>query len=273
MTARRRGGRRGRGARHSEEHDGGDERWLLTYSDMITLLMALFMVMFAMSNVDARKFDRLQKAMQEAFSGKILTGGESMQQTGATSTTERSSLEPTVAPIQPIQRDITAARAEHAAAREDEEFRALKMKLDAYARAHGLTKQLEVRIATRGLVIRLLTDRVLFDSGTATLKPAATPTLHRVGQLLRAEFDHPIVVEGHTDNRPIGGVAYPTNWELSAARATNVVRHLIREKVAPGRLSAAGYGAMHPIASNARAAGQARNRRVEIVLTRLRSRA
>ena len=111
---------------------------------------------------------------------------------------------------------------------------------------------------------------MLYDSGSATLNPQSRPLLDRIAQLLRTEFDHPIVVEGHTDDQPIASGQFPSNWELSAQRATAVVRYFIRDHVAPGRLAASGYGAMHPLTSNATATGRARNRRVEIVLTHQR---
>jgi chemotaxis protein MotB len=119
-------------------------------------------------------------------------------------------------------------------------------------------------------VIRLLTDRVLFDSGLADLKPAATPVLSKVGDILRRERIHQVMVEGHTDTVPIAGSVFPTNWELSTARASRVVRFLIASGVQSRRLSAAGYSALHPIATNLTASGRSRNRRVEIVLLRSR---
>jgi chemotaxis protein MotB len=269
MSAR--GGRRRRrgGHGHAGEHEN-DERWLLTYSDMITLLMALFMVLFSISSVNTSKFESLQRAMQDAFSGRILSGGKSIQQTGSEVQAQRPAATPPIPAIEAITQQLGAAQKSKAAARENEDFKALKRQIDAYARAHALTDRLETTIARRGLVIRLLTDKVLYDSGSATLNPGARPLLDRIAQLLRTEFDHPIVVEGHTDDRPIASAEFPTNWELSAARATTVVRYFIRDHVAPGRLAASGYGAMHPLTTNATAAGRSRNRRVEIVLTRQR---
>jgi chemotaxis protein MotB len=267
MSARRGGRRRRGGHGHDGEHEN-DERWLLTYSDMITLLMALFMVLFSISSVNTSKFESLQRAMQDAFSGKILSGGKSIQQTGSQTEAERPAATPPIPAIQAITQQLDSARKSKEAARENEDFRALKQKLDAYARTHGLTDKLETTVARRGLVVRLLTDKVLYDSGSANLNPAATPLLDRIAQLLRTEFDHPIVVEGHTDDQPIASAQYPTNWELSAARATAVVRFFIRDHIAPGRLAASGYGSMHPLTTNATAAGRSRNRRVEIVLTR-----
>jgi chemotaxis protein MotB len=268
MSAR--GGRRGRrgGHGHGEEHEN-DERWLLTYSDMITLLMALFMVLFSISSVNTSKFESLQRAMQDAFSGKILSGGKSIQQTGSDTDANRPAATPPIPAIQAITQQLDAAKqSSKPSAKENEDFKQLKQKIDAYAREHGLTAKLETTVARRGLVIRLLTDKVLYDSGSATLNASATPLLDRIASLLRTEFDHPIVVEGHTDDQAIASAQFPTNWELSTARATAVVRFFIRDHVAPGRLGASGYGAMHPLTSNASAAGRSRNRRVEIVLTR-----
>lgn len=267
MSARGGGRRRRRGHGHDGEHEN-DERWLLTYSDMITLLMALFMVLFSISSVNTSKFESLQRAMQDAFSGRILSGGESIQQTGSDTQANRPAATPPIPAIQAITQQLTAARASKAAAKQEQDFQQLKQQIDSYARTHGLSDKLQTTVARRGLVVRLLTDNVLYDSGSATLNPQSRPLLDRIAALLRTQFDHPIVVEGHTDDQPIAGAQYPTNWELSAARATAVVRYFIRDHVAPGRLAASGYGAMHPISTNATADGRARNRRVEIVLTR-----
>jgi chemotaxis protein MotB len=236
---------------------------------MITLLMALFMVLFSISSVNTSKFESLQRAMQDAFSGKILSGGKAIQQTGSDTDANRPAATPPIPAIQAITQQLDAAKqSSKSSAKENEDFKQLKQKIDAYAREHGLTAKLETTVARRGLVIRLLTDKVLYDSGSATLNASATPLLDRIASLLRTEFDHPIVVEGHTDDQAIASAQFPTNWELSTARATAVVRFFIRDHVAPGRLGASGYGAMHPLTSNASAAGRSRNRRVEIVLTR-----
>jgi chemotaxis protein MotB len=156
-----------------------------------------------------------------------------------------------------------------ASMQEQASFAALKRRLDAYARAHGFADQVRTVIERRGLVVRVLTDKVLFDSGQADLKPAGLPLLTEVAKLLNLDPTHPIIVEGHTDNVPISSTLYPSNWELSTARATTVVRYLISQGVSAARLGAAGYADLHPVASNATAAGRQLNRRVEIVLRRL----
>jgi chemotaxis protein MotB len=265
--ARRGAGRKRRGGHGEKENE---DRWLLTYADMITLLMALFMVLFSISSVNTSKFESLQKALEDAFSGKVLPGGKALAQEGATEQAQRPS------PQLPLQAMITsigspskqASRTD--AHNEDEDFRALKAKLDRYARQHGLAKQVSTTIAQRGLVIRLLTDRVLFDSGAADLKRESGPLLSQIARLLKIDAMHPITVEGHTDPLPIKSMRFPSNWELSTARASSVVRSLIERGLLPRRLTAAGYAALHPIASNSTAEGRSRNRRVEIVLIRLR---
>jgi chemotaxis protein MotB len=267
--ARRAAGRRRRG--HAEEES--EDRWLLTYADMITLLMALFMVLFSISSVNTSKFESLQKALQDAFSGRVLSGGKAIQQEGATVEAQKP------APQLPLQAMVTSLgtpskQQSHSDARsEDEDFKALKAKIDRYARKHGLAKQVSTTIAQRGLVIRLLTDRVLFDSGAADLKRESGPLLRQIARLLKIDARHPITVEGHTDPLPIQSSRFPSNWELSTARASSVVRFLIERGLLPRRLTAAGYAALHPIASNSTAEGRSRNRRVEIVLIRLRQRA
>jgi len=279
MAARsHKGGRRGaHGAAHESE-----ERWLLTYADMITLLMALFMVLFSISSVNISKFVTLQKSLKAAFSGSILSGGRSILQSGSESTkfhTPATSEVPAILPTTPnvpkpidiSQEQLKAAIASATAAKsEQQDFTALKHRIDAYAREHGFSQQVQTLIQRRGLVVRVLTDKLLFASGQATLKPAGLPLLNEIADLLASvDESHPIVVEGYTDNVPIASSEFPSNWELSTARATTVVRYLIARHVNEERLGAAGYAALHPLASNATAAGRAENRRVEIVFERI----
>ncbi len=258
------GGRRGRRGGGHGEHEN-EERWLLTYSDMITLLMALFMVLFSISSVNTSKYNQLQKSLQDAFSGKILSGGKQIVNSGS----QGKSPAPTATPaIEPIKPQIGEKSTESQKAKDDKEFRRIKQEIDAYARKHGLSKQLQTVIAKRGLVVRLLTDRVVFDPGQAVLKPPAVPLLTGVGHALQIDKTHPIMVEGHTDNVPISGSQFPSNWELSTARASVVVRFLIHTGIDKFRLGAAGYANLYPVASNSTAIGRSKNRRVEIVLLR-----
>jgi chemotaxis protein MotB len=271
--------RRGHGG-HAEE---SEERWLLTYADMITLLMALFMVLFSISSVNVSKYQVLQKSLKAAFSGSILPGGRSILKAGSQSTsahTPATAAIPSIVPLAPTPAAKSASSMSSAqlqgaldsmakSVSEQSEFGTLKVKLDAYARAHGFAAQVSTLIERRGLVVRVLTDKLLFDSGQAALKPAAGPLLGEVAQLLNVDQTHPIIVEGNTDNVPIATYQFPTNWELSTARATNVLRYLLSRGVPRFRLGAAGYADLDRVASNATAGGRALNRRVDIVFERL----
>jgi chemotaxis protein MotB len=260
-----RGGRKRRGP--AAEHEN-EERWLLTYADMITLLMALFMVMFSIANVNKAKLDSLSASLQDAFSGKILPGGKSIQQSGSDDKPQKPSPTPPIPAIAPIVDQASQKQADAQAKREQDDFTRIKRDVDQYAKSHGLASKIESTITQRGLVIRLLTDKVLFDSGQAVLKPQSGPLLTQVAHLMRLAPGHDVMVEGHTDSVPIRGSVYPTNWELSTARASRVVRSLVDHGARTIRMGASGYAALHPISSNTTPAGRSRNRRVEIVLLR-----
>jgi chemotaxis protein MotB len=289
--------KRGPAAEHENE-----ERWLLTYADMLTLLFALFMVLFSISSVNISKYQVLQQSLKAAFSGSILPGGRAILQSGSQSTDQHvpaTAAVPSIVPLVPTPTsrsssstgaaNTPAAQAAKAASAkplstaqlraalnsmsasvaEQQNFKALQKKLNAYAKAHGFSSQVQTVIERRGLVVRVLTDKLLFESGQATLQPAGDPLLEEVATLLNVDKSHPITVEGNTDTQPIATSQFPSNWELSTARATTVVRFLIAHGVSAGRLAAAGYAALHPVDSNATAAGRAHNRRVDIVLMRL----
>jgi chemotaxis protein MotB len=294
MAAHGKRGRRGGAVEHENE-----ERWLLTYADMLTLLFALFMVLFSISSVNISKYQVLQQSLKSAFSGSILPGGRAILSSGSESTsahTPATAEVPSIVPLVPTPtsrsssstgsanstssssqaaKPLTAAQLQaalnsmSASVAEQDTFVALKAKMDAYAKAHGFGDKVQTIIERRGLVVRVLTDNLLFPSGSATLDPGANQLLDEVAQLLNLDPSHPITVEGHTDNQPIATAQFPSNWELSTTRATNVVRFLISRGVLASRLGAVGYADLHPIASNATAAGRAKNRRVEIVLMRL----
>ena len=260
-TSNRRRRQQSRRGDHGEEGGGGAERWLLTYADMITLLLALFVVLFSISAVNVSKFKTLKETLEQAFSPHILSGGGSIIPNGGSEATK----EKATAAIEALHVEQASAAKKAA---EQEQFQALKKKLDEYAREHGFANQIETVINQRGLVIRLLTDRVLFPSGSATLKPQATPLLSEISGLVNLDRSHPISVEGNTDDVPIATSEFPSNWELSVARATGVVSFMIGHGVAARRLEASGVAGERPIAPNTSEGGRERNRRVEIALLR-----
>jgi chemotaxis protein MotB len=278
VSAHAAAGRRRRGGGHGGGHEGGDERWLLTYADMITLLMALFMVLFSISSVNISKYRVLQHALQKAFRGGVLEGGKGVTPgdpssiDGVHTATPSQQVDAKFTILAPNLIGRTAPNQARAERSEENDLARMQRQTEEYARAHGFAGRIRTSIDQRGLVIRLLTDGVLFASGEATLKPTAAPLLARVsGLLVHARFDNPIRVEGNTDDVPISGGAYRSNWELSTARATAVLQSMLAHGVPPARLSVAGYADQHPIAPNATADGRAANRRVDIVVVRTAS--
>jgi chemotaxis protein MotB len=278
------GGRR----RHGGAEEGSNERWLLTYADMITLLMALFMVLFSISSVNISKYETLQKSLKAAFSGEILPGGKAIARQGATANAAQAPSSVELQAIEPVATQGASSQAngsEHSssssssaaasasqaaqAQKEASEFAHIKQELDAYAKAHGFAKSVQTSIEARGLVIRVLTDDLLFASGQASLEGRATALLEEISALLNVDQTHPISVEGNTDDVPIHSSQFPSNWELSTARASTVVRFLIAHGVGANRLTATGNAEQRPVDTNTTAAGRARNRRVEIVLRRI----
>ena len=281
MSGHSRRGRRGGG--HGGGHEGGDERWLLTYADMITLLMALFMVLFSISSVNISKYQVLQRALQKAFMGGVLDGGKSFQQgeptriQGVQSATASQQMDSTfqitshnlIGKVAPAPTAAQKAAARKAAAEEQSNLEQIKNQVDSYAKLHGFSGLIQTSIDQRGLVIRLLTDKVLFDSGHAELKATGSPILLEVSHLLvTTKFSNAIAVEGNTDNVPISGGEFPSNWELSTARANAVLEFFIHHSVPQHRLTVVGFADQNPIAPNDTADGRSLNRRVDVVVLR-----
>lgn len=232
--------------------NSGSAPWLTTYSDVVTLLLCFFVLLFAFSEVDVQRFRAILAAFQASLG--VLDGGRSVMETQPD-----MSLGSGVWDL----RDVQFYRPELEA-----QLRALYTEVQEFIRERGLDFAVEVGLTDRGVVLRLA-EGVFFDLGKADLRPDARRVLDELAVLVRA-VPNPVRVEGHTDNLPIRTERFPSNWELSTARATNVVRYLIEEHgLDPRRLSAAGYGEYRPVAPNDSDANRARNRRVDIVLLRL----
>ena len=229
-------------------HGGGDEdRWLITYADMITLLMALFIMMYAMSIVSLGKFSQLAVSVRSGFGGEM-TGGMTGGMPGALGISSESAALPSVLPANSFGLMTTIAGVvRKSLSRED------------YGNLEFLSEE--------GVVtIRVRADDVLFARGSADLTPSALHTLDAIAAAIRA-VPHDIRVEGHTCDLPIHNARFPSNWELSAQRAISVVLCFVRNHgFSPRRLSAAGYADTVPVAPNNSEDNRARNRRIDIVL-------
>ncbi len=258
-----------------EEHVNA-EAWAIPYGDLVTLLFALFTVMYAMSSVNEGKFRVLSDSLIAAFRGAPksmhpINIGE--KEAGKGGNKRLAAIAPTTLIKLP----------ENAAAASDEPVRharAVNVKNPAEM-VPGVLVRLEhqVQDALKGLIdAKLVTVRrqslwleveintdILFPSGSDAFSPAAMPVLKKLADVLKP-FPNPIRVEGHTDDRPIHTAAFPSNWELSAARAASVVHEFTRDGVDPLRLEIVGFGQYHPIESNKTAAGRNANRRVSILI-------
>jgi chemotaxis protein MotB len=236
------------------------------------------MVLFAISSVNTSKFEELAKSLQDAFSGKVVSGGEAVMQTGSSTPAEHSQATPPLPAMMPVTQASEGqsgmptndqAELKRRAKQEEEELQALRKRIQSLAKQEGVAANVKVTVRKRGLVVELLTDRVFFDSGSALVKPHAEGLLVKIAHIIAGERKHPVVVEGHTDSAPIATAQFPSNWELSGSRAGAVVRTFQRSGVNGKRMSTQGFGSQVPAASNPTTAGRSRNRRVVAVLTRM----
>jgi chemotaxis protein MotB len=231
-----------------QEDDENHERWLISYADFITLLFAFFVVMYAISVVNIGKYTVLSEALGDAFGGR----GASVK---SNTQVELEAL--------PLSNIIAHKRAE-AAKRDRERLDLLAKKLDSVMAPLIRSGKVRVTKNARGVTIEINAS-VLFREGEARVSDNARETLQAVAEVLK-EDPHAIEVEGHTDNTPIGNPQFPSNWELSAARAGTVVRLFAETGVPEKRLAAVGRAANVPLGSNDTPEGRARNRRVAVTI-------
>ncbi|MDR1914924.1 MAG: OmpA family protein [Clostridiales bacterium] len=253
-----------------EEHEPPEnhERWLISYADFITLLMVFFVVLYSMSKVDVAKYEQLSQSLNSALSGGISVLDN--PPAGMISPDTNGS-----GPIVTPGGGKEGTEGEESGREEDtgfstgiselQDMQTVKKELQTYFAEHNLDASISLSIDERGLVVSL-NDTILFDPGSSDLKSTAQNRLTEIGGVLNL-LENYIRVEGHTDNVPISSSRYASNWELSALRATTVVRLLTSVAGIPaGKLSAVGYGEYKPIADNSTPEGRSMNRRVDIIL-------
>lgn len=218
----------------------GAPAWMTTYGDMVTLLLTFFVMLYSFSSIDSGKW----QGLIASFSGE--TG---VFENGA----------------------LTQAQSDYEALqRQQLEFQKLYEQLNEYIKQNELSNQVWLYKTNSEIQIRFV-DNVFFDSGKATLKPEAVEILTQITQAFQTYNDsiEMVRIEGHTDNVAISTSEFPTNWELSTARAVEVLRFMIEKRnIDPKKASAVGYGEYHPIGDNSTAAGRAQNRRVDFVIAR-----
>lgn len=245
----------------------GAPAWMMTYGDLVTQLLAFFVLLYTFSSINEQKFRETIISLQGAFG--ILPGSHAIS--GGPQPTQS----PNVRPSPVLQPNFRQPEPDRALPR-DEQLAAIYRKVKATVEeleqsGHApYVPQVEVELdeQARRVIIRYR-DQALFDSGRAEIKPEARPRLDSLALILK-EVPNSIRVEGHTDNVPIHNSRFPSNWELSGARAMSVVRYLIdQHQFPPPRLDGTGKGEWWPIADNATVEGRARNRRVDIIILAL----
>ena len=258
------------------------ERWLVSYADFITLLFATFTALYALSQTDLAKFKDVGKAIQEGFEQqslihgkpKILSGegGEKVVAISA-ETGPNGILDKYRAMVyRPGEIEAESESMQETAAAIKKDLEALKDELAAGAKDKNgedtgqAIRPVDISMQDRGLRISF-DSRLLFAPGNVALRPSARKALDVVGARLRKYYGNIVQVEGHTDNLPISSALFPSNWELSSARAGSVIRYMsASQNMSPDRFVAVGYGDTQPLASNKTSEGRARNRRVDLLL-------
>ena len=227
--------------KHIQHEEEGGEAWLLPYSDLMTLLLAVFIVLFAVSQVDQAK----AKDMSEAFTEEMMTQSYIVSKLNEQETTQNESSTASEGELQKLE--------------------ALKAELDAKLQSADLAAAITTSIDKRGLVVSF-NNAIIFEPGSAEIKKDNEGILLEIAKMVSV-MDNYIRIEGHTDNIPMNSDLFPSNWELSSARAVNVVRLFVNSaNASPEKLIAVGYGEYRPIADNATEEGRAKNRRIDIIV-------
>ncbi|GAB6180140.1 flagellar motor protein MotB [Desulfotomaculum defluvii] len=234
--------------RGQEPEKENNERWLITYSDLITLLLIFFIVMYTLSKIDANKYHAIASSL-----AKTMGGSSSIMESGG----------PSMVPGASENKELTTAIEQI----EQQKMEKIRKQIEEYVNANGLAGKVTVAIEERGVVISFQ-DVVLFPLGSAELTSNSRDIVDKVGAILSQTTNY-IRVEGHTDNLPIRTSKFPSNWELSLVRSASVVHHLINNnQIPPERLSATGYGEYRPRQPNDSDANRQQNRRVDIIVIR-----
>ncbi len=241
-------------AKKEEAPKAGCPEWLATYGDLITLLMCFFVLLFAMSTIDAKKFQAMVSGLSGNPAPVIVGGGSGIDEMFGSGIMEM----PAVNLDLPIE--IAAKTAEEA----QKELQQMASDFKTYLAENQLQEKIEVKIAEDSVTL-VFKEGILFDLGRAVLKEEAMAALDVVANEIHKYPENDIEISGHTDNLPINTVQYPSNWQLSYARAFSVAEYFIDQKgVVPVRIIAVGRGEYLPIATNNTPEGRAQNRRVEI---------
>lgn len=249
--------------KHGEEEAG--EAWLLPYSDLMTLLLAVFIVLFAVSKIDQTKAVEISEAFSENMTSAAAGASSAEGEAEASASPEEIEILPEEVSTPPEPEVVPEEELSTFLGQQElDNLEELKTELNLMFENEGLT-YIVTSIDKRGLVISL-SNAVLFESGSAAVKDNNKNALIKIAETIN-KLDNYLRIEGHTDNIPISTSAYPSNWELSTARASSVVRLFITEcNVSPEKVVAVGYGEHKPVADNSTQEGRSENRRIDIIV-------
>jgi len=252
--------------RHEEHEEHVDESWLIPYADLLTLLLALFIVLYSMNSVDVKKFEEMSKA----FSLALSTGSGILTETAVVKSGEDDGKKQDEQGGKLPDKDVSKNQSDEEKAREElikqeqKDLEDLKKKVDAYIEKNGLTSDLETKLNLSQLMITI-SDNALFAPAQATVKPESKELAVAISKMLQQYPDYEVIVSGHTDTTPISNYQFKSNWDLSSMRAIRFLDVLLEnKKLKPERFSAIGYGEYRPVADNETVAGKSKNRRVEV---------
>lgn len=246
--------------KHHEEHI--DESWLIPYADLLTLLLALFIVLFASSSIDAKKFSEIATAFNEAFKGSTSLFEQPSQ---VPPPEPKSSKLPEPAPQKTPEQEQKDKEQQQKDQKETEEMEKLKRSFEQYINENNLNEQIQTELLADGLKVTIR-DVAFFKSGSADVLPESKKIAAAMSTVL-AQASREVVVSGHTDNLPINKNGFDSNWDLSAKRAINFMKILLENnKLDPAKFSAVGYGEYRPVDKNDTQEGRAKNRRVELMI-------
>ena len=251
--------------RHEDHEEHIDESWLIPYADILTLLLALFIVLYSMNSVDQKKFQDLSNAFNIALSSgqgimdmpSVIEKGPDMDEQigGSQNEDEQDSS---------AQEQLTEEQIQEILEKNEQDLSALKEEIDQYIASNGLTTSLDTSLNMSQLLITIR-DNALFDSAEATVNTDGRTLALSIATMLESYPDFNIIIAGHTDNTPIRNSEFRSNWDLSAMRAVRFMDIMLSDSsLDPKRFSAVGYGEYHPVADNATSEGKSQNRRVEI---------
>jgi len=245
--------------------DEGDnhERWLVSYADFVTLLFAFFVVMYSISSVNNEKYESLSEALEGAFSEvQVVQVQHTINpiQIGE----KQTSIKPIILENPTTEEIDKKGELSEEILKERRQLKLISEQFEDVLQPYLDNDLVEVKRNDFWIELEMNSE-LLFLSGEAELSSKAIPVLKKVAEVVRI-MPNVINIEGHTDNIPIDTVEFPSNWDLSSARATSVVREFVQNGISPKRLSAVGYGEFHPIADNNNIEGRFKNRRVVLVL-------